>query len=69
MGFLDATHFVVCKNKKTLNYLTKQYPLIGFMSKTNQAMIRTAAITARDLLIKSGFKWGIDFYLRVKGSD
>ena len=69
MGFLDATHFIVCKNKRTLRYLTQQYPLIGFMSKYNHPMIKTTAITARDFLIRSGFKWGIDFYLRVKGRD
>ena len=64
------THLVVCKNPKALEYLYSDDScccLIASKSKRGEPVSRGDAMVARDELIEAGFKWGIDFYIKVVG--
>jgi len=63
----DGTHLVVCKNSKALKHLYKDETcccLIAAKSERGKPVSQGDALVARDELLKAGFKWGEDFYLK-----
>ncbi len=61
------THLVVCKNPKALEHLYKPVfccSLIAHASEKGKPVLQGDALIARDELLKAGFEWGKDFYLK-----
>ncbi len=61
------THLIVCKNPKALERLFDEdtcCELIAIKTKKGIPVSQGDAMVARDELVKSGFCWGKDFFIK-----
>ena len=67
----NGTHKLVIKNPKALELLKQPETcciVIALASEKGKLIEQGDALVARDALLEAGFKWGIDFYLKVVGN-